>query len=86
VGSECTIGARDSAAYIERVSKIIRDSSYRQKLGKTMRARVEQHFGFNQTARHFEQMCDQLIQQRSESSVVQIVDESEHREPLADVA
>lgn len=86
VGSECTISARDPGAYIERVSKIIRDSAYRQKLGKTMRSRVEQHFGFNQTARHIEQLCDQLIQQRSESSLVQIIDESDTREPLAEVA
>ena len=40
VGSECTITGRDSAAYIERVSKIIREPAYRQKLGKTMRSRV----------------------------------------------
>ncbi len=65
VGSEGTIGGRDTAAYIERVSKIIREPQYRQKLGKTMRARVEQHFGFNQTCRHIEEMCDQLIQRRS---------------------
>ncbi len=86
VGSECTISARDPGAYIERVSKIIRDSAYRQKLGKMMRSRVEQHFAYNQTARHVEQLCDQLIQQRSESSLVQICDDSERREPLADVA
>src|SRR4029078_5370339 len=67
VGSEGAISSRDANAYIERVSKIIRDANYRSKLGKMMRTRVEQHFGFGQTARHLEQLCDQLIQQRSES-------------------
>jgi glycosyltransferase involved in cell wall biosynthesis len=67
-GSECTITGRDSSAYIERVSKIIREPAYRAKLGKTMRERVTQHFGFNQTARHLEQLVDQLIQQRSEAA------------------
>jgi len=67
VGSECTITARDPNAYIERVSKMIREPAYRAKLGKTMRQRVEQYFGFNQTARNLEQLCDQLIQQRTES-------------------
>jgi predicted O-linked N-acetylglucosamine transferase (SPINDLY family) len=67
VGSECTITARDPNAYIERVSKMIREPMYRAKLGKTMRQRVEQYFGFNQTARNLEQLCDQLIQQRTES-------------------
>ncbi|HSZ57611.1 MAG TPA: glycosyltransferase [Tepidisphaeraceae bacterium] len=71
-GSECTITTRDPAAYIERVSKIIREPAYRQRLGKTMRARVEQHFGFNQTARQIEQLCDQLIQQASESQAERI--------------
>ncbi len=68
VGSEGSIASRDSNAYIERVSKIIRDPNYRTKLGKMMRSRVEQHFGFGQTARQLEQVCDQLIQQRSEAS------------------
>jgi predicted O-linked N-acetylglucosamine transferase (SPINDLY family) len=66
VGSEATIGTRDTAAYIERVSKMIREPSYRMKLGKTMRSRVEQHFAYNQTARHLEQLCDQLIQEASQ--------------------
>jgi predicted O-linked N-acetylglucosamine transferase (SPINDLY family) len=65
-GSECTITGRDSAAYIERVSKLIREPVYRAKLGKTMRQRVEQHFGYNQTARAIEQLADRLIQERSE--------------------
>lgn len=68
VGSEGAIGVKDANAYIERVSKIIREPAYRQKLGKLMRGRVEQHFGFGQTARQIEQMCDQLIQQRTEAA------------------
>src|SRR5438046_9906978 len=67
-GSECTLAGHDAAAYIERVSKLIREPAYRAKLGKTMRQRVEQHFGYNQTARLIEQLCDQLIQQRTEQS------------------
>ncbi len=67
VGSEAAIG-RDSSLYIERVSKLIRDIAYRQKLGKTMRQRVEQHFSYTQTTQFIEQMCDQLIQARSETS------------------
>jgi predicted O-linked N-acetylglucosamine transferase (SPINDLY family) len=66
-GSECTISGRDGGAYIERVSKIIREPAYRAKLGKVMKQRIGQHFGFNQTARALEQLCDQLIQQRSEA-------------------
>lgn len=72
VGSECTITGRDPAAYIERVSKVIREPAYRHKLGRTMRARVEQHFGFNQTARYIEQLCDQLIQQTTEAQAEQV--------------
>jgi predicted O-linked N-acetylglucosamine transferase (SPINDLY family) len=68
-GSECTISGRDTNAFVERVSKLIREPAYRQKLGKAMRGRVEQHFAFAQTARHLEQLCDQLIQQRGEASI-----------------
>ncbi|HEY2587390.1 MAG TPA: glycosyltransferase family 4 protein [Tepidisphaeraceae bacterium] len=85
-GSECTITGRDPAAYIERVSKIIREAAYRQRLGRTMRSRVEQHFGFNQTARHLEQVCDQLIQQStaSEATLVTLTDAT--AAPIAEVA
>jgi predicted O-linked N-acetylglucosamine transferase (SPINDLY family) len=76
VGSEGTIGGRDTAAFIERVSKIIREPAYRAKLGKSMRARVEQHFAFNQTARHVEQLVDQLIQQTSEAEATSDDDSS----------
>lgn len=84
-GSECTITGRDPAAYIERVSKIIREPAYRQKLGRTMRSRVEQHFGFNQTARHIEQICDQLIQQSSAFEASQIT-LSDSENPIAEAA
>jgi glycosyltransferase involved in cell wall biosynthesis len=67
VGAEAALIGRDTAAFIERVSKLIRDPAYRQKLGKTMRQRVEQHFSFGQTAQHLEQLCDQLVQARYES-------------------
>ncbi len=86
-GSEATITGRDSAAYIERISKIIREPAYRQKLGKTMRTRVEQHFGFNQTARHLEQLCDQLIQQSSEAAAnIDDSFESDRSGPISEVA
>jgi hypothetical protein len=73
---------------VERVSKIIREPAYRQKLGKTMRSRVEQHFGYNQTARHLEELCDQLIQQRTEASTADAEPTTHHHraEPLAEVA
>jgi hypothetical protein len=84
-GSECTISGRDSGAFIERVSKIIREPAYRAKLGKTMRTRVEQHFGYNQTARNIEQLCDQLIQQSSEAAAEGTI-AAGNDEPLAQVA
>jgi predicted O-linked N-acetylglucosamine transferase (SPINDLY family) len=84
-GSECTITGRDPAAYIERVSKIIREAAYRQKLGRTMRARVEQHFGFNQTARYIEQLSDQLIQQSTEAQAEQVT-LTDAPQVMADVA
>jgi hypothetical protein len=68
VGSEGATTGRDAGAYIERVSKLVRDPAYRSKLGKSMRQRVEQHFSFSQTAQHLEQLCDQLIQNRLSSS------------------
>jgi glycosyltransferase involved in cell wall biosynthesis len=67
-GSECTLPGHDAAAYIERVSKLIREPAYRAKLAKAMRQRVEQHFGYNQTARAIEQLADQLIQEYSQRS------------------
>jgi glycosyltransferase involved in cell wall biosynthesis len=75
VGSEAALTGRDCGAFIERVSKLIREPAYRQKLGKTLRQRVEQHFSFSQTAQHIEQLCDQLIQSRSEASAASSDDE-----------
>ncbi|CAN5498105.1 hypothetical protein BH09PLA1_BH09PLA1_21410 [soil metagenome] len=86
VGSEATISGRDAGAYIERVSKLIRETTYRNKLGKTMRSRVEQHFGYNQTARHLEQLCDQLIQLRSESVPAIDLDLDDRDDAIAQVA
>ena len=85
-GSDCTITGRDDRAYIERVSKIIRDPAYRQKLGRTMRARVEQHFGFSQTARHIEELCDQLIQQNIQAQAAGQVTLADPTAPVAKVA
>jgi len=65
-GSECAISERDPAAYVERVSKLIREPAYRSRLGRSMRQRAEQHFGYNQTARAIERLAEQLIQHRSE--------------------
>jgi predicted O-linked N-acetylglucosamine transferase (SPINDLY family) len=84
-GSECSIASRDQSAYIERVSKIIREPAYRQKLGRTMRSRIEQHFGFNQTARHLEEICDQLIQQSSAATAGRVT-LTDSANPLAEVA
>jgi glycosyltransferase involved in cell wall biosynthesis len=84
-GSECTITGRDTAAYIERVSRVIREPAYRQKLGRTLRSRIEQHFGFNQTARHLEQLCEQLIQRSSEAEAQQIT-LTDYSQPIAEVA
>jgi len=67
-GAEASISSKDPTAYIERVGKIIRDTNYRTKLGKMLRTRVEQHFGFAQTARQIEQLCDQLMHAKSPST------------------
>ncbi|HMO24958.1 MAG TPA: glycosyltransferase, partial [Tepidisphaeraceae bacterium] len=61
VGEESAIGGRDANAFIERVSKLIREPAYRAKLGKSMRTRVEQQFAFNQTARQIESWCAELL-------------------------
>jgi glycosyltransferase involved in cell wall biosynthesis len=54
------VEGRDAGAYIERVSKLIREPQQRAKLGKSLRARVEQHYAWNQTARQLEQLCEHL--------------------------
>jgi hypothetical protein len=87
IGAEAAIVGRDTAAYIERVNKIIREPAFRQRLGKSMRARVEQHFGFAQTARHLEQLCEQLIQRRQEQAAsAGRIDQDQSNTPLAAVA
>ncbi len=87
VGSEGVILGKDPAAYIERVGKMIRDAGYREKLGKMMRTRVEQHFSFAQTARHLEQLCDQLIQSRAETTIERITRRpADPNQPIAQVA
>jgi hypothetical protein len=54
-----------------------------------MRTRIEQHFSFAQTTRQFEQMFDQLIQQRIDNaqgaSTTRIATQ-ERNQPIADVA
>ena len=87
VGSEGVILGKDTAAYIDRVGKIIKDKAYRAKLGKMMRTRVEQHFSFAQTTRQFEQMFDQLIQRRFETTgPTRIATQPEGHQPIAEVA
>jgi glycosyltransferase involved in cell wall biosynthesis len=92
VGSEGVILGKDTAAYIDRVGKIIKDKSYRAKLGKMMRTRIEQHFSFAQTTRQFEQMFDQLIQRRIDnaqgagSAGATRIATQERDQPIADVA
>ena len=83
VGSEGSLTGKEMGLYIERVSKLIREQAYRQKLGRNMRQRIDQHFSFSQTAQHIEQLCDQLIQSKSEAST----DKSEGQQvTLAEVA
>ena len=89
VGSEGIILGKDTAAYIDRVSKIIKDKAYRAKLGKMMRTRIEQHFSFAQTTRQFEQMFDQLMQQRIDNAQgggTTRIATQERNQPIADVA
>jgi len=85
VGSEGAISTRDSNAYMERVSKLIREPMYRNKLGRLMKDRVNQHFSFTQTARHLEQLIDQVIQQKSEAST-EITPRQDRLERIAEVA
>ena len=60
-GTDATVGDRDTSAYIERVSKLIREPAFRIKSGKEMRTRVEENFAFNQTTRQLEQLCGTLL-------------------------
>jgi len=65
---------------------VIRETQVRAKLGKTMRQRVEQHFCYSQTARHLEQLCDQLIQQRNETPTAGKITPRQEQITLAQVA
>jgi predicted O-linked N-acetylglucosamine transferase (SPINDLY family) len=82
-GPEATVAGRDAAVYIERVSKLIREPAYRKQLGKAMRERVEKQFAFTQTARHVEQLCEQMLQGRTGSPEST---QTEGAEPIAQVA
>ncbi len=62
VGSEAATATRDPGLFIERAGKLIRDAQARTQLGQSLRQRVEQHFGFDQTCRHIEQLCINLLE------------------------
>lgn len=55
-GEESSVAAGDSGAYIERVSRLIRDTAYRAKLAKSGAARVAEQFSMAHTVRQFEQL------------------------------
>jgi glycosyltransferase involved in cell wall biosynthesis len=80
VGAVAAIASRDVGAFIERICKLIREPQYRAKLGKAMRARVQEHFSFNQTARQIEQLCEETIQQNVQTTL------SDEEPPMAQVA
>ena len=61
VGTEFSISMRDTKGYIERVNKLIKDANTRMQVGQAMRDRLDTHFSLAQTARHLEQLCDQLL-------------------------
>ncbi|HEX8524952.1 MAG TPA: glycosyltransferase [Tepidisphaeraceae bacterium] len=63
-GGEAAISSRDIKAYTDKVNALVRDPAQRRSAGRAMKARVEQLFGMSQTARHLEQLCDQLIQRK----------------------
>jgi glycosyltransferase involved in cell wall biosynthesis len=62
VGPENAIATRDIPAYFDWVCKLIREPQYRVKLGRTMRARVDVRYDFNQTVRQIEALCERLVQ------------------------
>ncbi len=61
VGGEAAIQQRDIKGYSDKLAQLIRDPNLRRSVGRSMRGRVEQLFGMTQTARHLEQLCDQLL-------------------------
>ena len=72
VGPEACVCGGDPHAYVERVSKLIRDGSYRQKLGKILADRAAKHYSFAETARQIEATCDELIRRRGETAGMSI--------------
>lgn len=61
-GEDCTV--LGAAALIERVSKLIREPEFRQLCGIACRQRIANHFGFAQTVRQIEQICEALCEKR----------------------
>ena len=61
VGSEATVLHGEIAGLTERLSRLIRDTAFRQQQGKNMRRRVEQLYSFDQTARNLESICERLL-------------------------
>jgi glycosyltransferase involved in cell wall biosynthesis len=66
-GPDAAVAPAEASAYVERVSRLIRDPQFRAQLGKSMRQRVEENYSFAQTARQLEQLCLQLTQSASTS-------------------
>jgi glycosyltransferase involved in cell wall biosynthesis len=61
------IAARDTATFVERVGKLIKDAPARAKLGKSLRARLDQQFSFAQTAKQLEQTIEHYLARRTQS-------------------
>jgi hypothetical protein len=60
-GGEATIAPGETAGYVERLSRLIRDGAYRQQQGKAARKRIEQLYRYEQTARSIEMACERLL-------------------------
>ncbi len=91
VGGEAAIAQRDIKSYIDRVNQLIRDPAQRRSAGRAMKARVEQLFGMVQTARHLEQLADQLLTRKLATTEAKtILGDTENRDqnsaPLSAVA
>ena len=83
-GSECTINGRDPAAYIERVSKIIRDP-HTARRSDARCAAAPSSISASTRPRHLEQICDQLIQQSTASEATHLT-LSDSENPIAEAA
>ena len=64
IGNEHSISLRNTKGYIERAGRFIREPALRQRIGGEMLQRIEDHFSMSQTARHLEQLCEQLMHRR----------------------